>query len=78
MYADDLALVASSPELQQMLDIVSCYASKWCYQLNSSKSVVLVLGESARSRALATSKRQWLLAGQKLQEVDEYHLLGIL
>ena len=32
MYADYLALVASSPEeLQAMLDIVLHYASKWCY-----------------------------------------------
>ena len=48
MYGDDLALVASSPEeLQAMLDIVSRYASQWRYQLNSSKSVILVLGESS-------------------------------
>ena len=34
MYADDLALVASSPEeLQAMLDVVSHYASQWHYQL---------------------------------------------
>ena len=31
MYADNLALVVSSPEeLQAMLDIVSHYASQWC------------------------------------------------
>ena len=79
MYADDLALVASSPEeLQAMLDIVSRCASQWRYQLNSSKSVILVLGESPRSRSLARSNRQWLLAGQQLQEVDEHHHLGIL
>ena len=79
MYADDLAQVASSPEeLQAMLDIVSHYASQWRYQLNSSKSVILFLGESPRSRAPAKSNRQWLLAGQQLQEVDEHHHLGIL
>ena len=63
MYIDDLALVASSPEeLQAMLDIVSHYASQWRYQLNSSKSVILVFGESPRSRALARPNRQWFLA----------------
>ena len=78
MYADNLALVASSPEeLQQMLDIVSDYASKRQYQLNSTKSVILLFGESACSRALA-GQRRWFLAGQQLQEVDEYHHLGIL
>ena len=79
MYADDLALVASSPEeLQAMLHIVSHYASQWRYQLNSCKSMILVFGESPRSRAQARSNRQWFLAGQKLQEVDEHHHLGIL
>ena len=77
--ADDLPLVASSPdELQAMLDIVSHYASQWRYQLNSSKSMILVCGELPRSRALARSSRQLSLAGQKLQEVDEHHHLGIL
>ena len=79
MYADDLALVASSPEeLQAMLDIVSHNASQWRYQLNCSKSVILVLGESPSSRAPAKSNRQWLLAGQQLQEVDKHHHLVIL
>ena len=43
MYADDLALVASSPEeLQAMLDIVATYADKWQYhQLNVDKSSVM-------------------------------------
>lgn len=48
MYADDLALVASSPEeLQKMLDIVSNYASRWKYSLNADKSVVMVLGANS-------------------------------
>ena len=48
MYADDLALVSSSPEeLQSMINIVATYAEKWQYQLNADKSSILVLGESA-------------------------------
>ena len=51
MYADDLALVACSPEeLQAMLDIVVTYADKWQYQLNADKSSVMVLGEMAIRR----------------------------
>ena len=43
MYADDFALIASSQaELQAMLDIVAAYATKWRYQLNPEKSVVMV------------------------------------
>ena len=79
MYADDLALIASSPnELQRMLDIVSQYASQWQYSLNPDKSVVMVIGEAARTRAQARESRRWLLGGRPLQEVDEQFHLGIL
>ena len=48
MYADDLALVAGSPEeLQAMLNIVHNYAPKWRYNLNVDKSVVMVFGETS-------------------------------
>jgi len=47
MYADDLALIASSPhELQAMIDIVSQYATKWRYHLSPQKSKVLVFGSN--------------------------------
>ena len=47
MYADDLALIADSPqELQAMLNIVHSYAGKWRYNLNASKSFIMVFGES--------------------------------
>jgi len=47
MYADDLALIASSPhELQAMIDIVSQYATKWKYRLSPQKSKVLVFGSN--------------------------------
>ena len=41
--ADDLALIAESPqELQAMLNIVHSYAGKWRYNLNASKSFFMV------------------------------------
>ena len=53
MYADDIALVANSPNsMQAMLDIVHGYAKKWRYQLNSVKSVAMVIGESSAARTL--------------------------
>ena len=79
IYADGLALIASSPgELQRMLDIVTQYASQWQYSLNPDKSVVMVIGEAARRRAQARVSRRWLLGGRTLQEVDEQFHLGIL
>ena len=50
MYADDLTLIASSPEdLQSMIDIVAHYATKWRYRLNPQKSKVLVFGSKSPS-----------------------------
>ena len=54
MYADDLALVAGSPEeLQAILDVVHNYAQKWRYNLNAG--VVMVLGETRSQPALLGS-----------------------
>ena len=79
MYADDLALLADSPEtLQAMLDIANDYATKWRYSFNASKSVVLVLGETSRSREHNRLHRKWSLGSHTVLEVDEQHHLGIL
>ena len=47
MYADDLALIAESPE-----DLVSNYARRWHYTFNGQKSAILqlVFGEAPRPR----------------------------
>ena len=79
MYADDLALVADSAStLQSLLDIVSEYAAKWRYQLNASKSGIMVFGESPNSRALYRRCRSWSLCSSPVGEVDEYRHFGIL
>ena len=79
MFADDLALVAASGErLQSLLDICSPYASKWRYQFNSSKSGVMVFGESSCSRPAPRNSRSWILGSSSISEVDDYHHLGIL
>ena len=61
-----------------MLDIVYVYSNKWRYQFNTTKSVVMVFGESQKSRLQARESRCWRLGDQQLREVDEYHHLGIL
>lgn len=79
MYADDLALIASSQaELQAMLDIVAAYATKWRYQLNPEKSVVMVYGETSRSRASARVSRKWTLGATEITECYEQLHLGVL
>jgi hypothetical protein len=79
MYADDLALVASSPEeLQEMMDIVATYTTKWQYQSNVNKSSVMVLGESTKTRLNARSVRKRYIGQDESSETDEQHHLGIL
>ena len=69
MYADDLAIIASSAdELQAMLDIVT----KWRYRINPLKSKVLPFG----SNRLPTTT--WTIKGQKVEGVKEHLHLGIL
>ena len=79
MYADDVALIAESPdELQAMLNIVSSYATRWRYQLNPEKSAVMVFGESSRSRSTGRLNRKWYLCNSLIHETDHQHHLGIL
>ena len=62
MYVDDLALLADSPNvLRFMLNITNEYATKWRYSFNASNSVVLVLGETVKSREVNHLKRVWKL-----------------
>jgi hypothetical protein len=45
LYADDLALLASSPEqLQQMLDALSAFCSQYDMEVNVSKTEVVIFG----------------------------------
>ena len=79
MYADDLALIASSEHnLQLLLDLTSAYACLWRYQFNTSKSAILVFGESPRSRQVARSNRSWSVGSNIIPEADTYTHLGIL
>ena len=72
MYANNLALIASSPEeLQGMLDIVQTYAQKWRYSLHPGKSKVMVFG-SRQPPPL-----RWKLGSDTIEVVEHLHL-GIL
>jgi hypothetical protein len=47
LYADDIALLAETPDdLQRMLDVVSEYSRKWRFRVNpkKGKSEVMVFG----------------------------------
>jgi len=58
--------------------MVHHYAGKWRYNLNASKSFVMVFGESTCSRNQARSSRKWCLGNEAVEEADEVHHLEIL
>ena len=50
MYADDVVLLAESPdELQKMLDMMGLYAEEWKFSFNASKSKTMVVGATSGS-----------------------------
>ena len=71
MYADDLALIATSPEeLQGMLDIVQEYAQKWRYSLRPGKSKVMVFGCRNHSPSC------WKLGNDTIEVVEQHLIWG--
>ena len=75
LYADDIALLASSEvELQAMLDLVSSYARRWRFHTNHKKSNVVVMG--TRAQKLRCAAFTWELAGRRLIVLEEYKYLG--
>lgn len=73
LYADDIVLIAESKQnLQRMLDKVSEYAKKWRFELNPSKSQVVVFGKRQPPRTV-----KWRLGDNEIQQVSQYKYLGI-
>ena len=75
-YADDIALIADSPEnLQELLSVAYQWCNKWRFIINPSKSNVV----HYRNPPKAQTKFKFSLGnnGPKLDVVDSYKYLGI-
>ena len=73
LFADDIVLIADTADhLQQAMDIMSEHARRWRYRFSNSKCAVVVSG---KQRATG---RKWMLAGEEVEERDEYKHLGLL
>ena len=78
-YADDFALISNDKnELQAMLDLCYTYSQDWHYTFNASKSIMLVFGESTRSRSAARAVRSWRIGDTIIEERDQAKHLGIV
>jgi len=77
LYADDIVLLAPSPEvLQQMLILTSKYAQQWRFHFNGRKSQIVVQG-TKQQVADAQKDKEWRLDGHILSLVSEYKYLGM-
>lgn len=73
MYADDMVLLADSPEtLQKMINYTHTYCTNWNLQINLDKSNVMCV-KDPRGR-LARNER-WTLNGIEIEVVKEYKYL---
>ena len=78
MYADDIVLLAGSPdELEAMNGIVSEFARQNRFQFNGEKSAVMVFNVTVVARA-ACSSRRWSLSGETVEVRESYTYLGAI
>jgi len=76
LYADDIVLMADSPEaLQKMIDIVETYTSRWRLSLNTNKTKVMIVRPSRNT--MVARGEHWSFRNQSLEVVREYKYLGV-
>lgn len=82
-WADDLVLLAASPEkLQRGLDIVHRWSQRWKMLVNADKTKVMIIesGTTRRSDCRDEARNaspSWTIGGRRVSLVDHYRYLGI-
>ena len=72
-YADDIVLLASSPQqLQASMRVLDQYARKWRFKVNHGKSNVLIFGPHTPN-----PQATWYLGGRALKVTSQYKYLGL-
>ena len=73
-FADDIVLIATSKEeLQEMLDVVAEYGTRWKIRVNAKKCGVLVVGQKKQHYLRRLGRKRY----QSIAEVDEYEYAGV-
>lgn len=73
MYADDLIIMATTPEgLQKSLDGLSAYCKKWMLNVNVKKTKCLIFSKGSNVK-----NYKFTIDGQEVQNTKEYKYLGI-
>ena len=74
LYADDLALVATSPEgLQAQLDLLHAYAAKWQLTVNIDKTKAVIFRQQSTNQVYPTP----IYNGAPIEIVESFKYLGI-
>lgn len=74
LYADDIVLLSDSPnELQNMINALYKYCTKWCLKVNLAKSKILVF----RSGTRISKNLKWNFGDENVQIVNSYRYLGM-
>ncbi|KAF6202877.1 hypothetical protein GE061_003283 [Apolygus lucorum] len=74
LYADDVAVLAESPEdLQSNIEALKSYSDRWSLEVNLDKSKVMVFRRGGRLSA----KEKWFYEGKKLDTVSSFRYLGV-
>ena len=75
MYADDMVLLAESPEgLQQNINALLNYTMKWDLTVNTNKTKIVVFRNGGKIR----KNEKWFYNGYELEVVNEFNYLGLL
>jgi hypothetical protein len=81
MYADDAACMMESPEeVQQLLDVLKEYATKWRFKIHEIKTQVMCFneGKGEESQRLADGYGEWKLGNRTIKSTPQYVYLGVL
>ncbi|KAL7726361.1 hypothetical protein ACLKA6_001578 [Drosophila palustris] len=74
MYADDMVMLADSPEsLQKMINFTYNYCIIWNLQINLDKSKIMCIKDT---RGRLARNEKWTLNGSEIEVVKEYKYLG--
>ena len=75
-YADDIMLIATSPQqLQQLIDATHNYCQQMGMQVSSSKTEVMAF--TFATSVAVDAAQQWTCDGQPLKKVDSFKYLGL-
>ena len=79
LYADDIVLLARDmDEMAAMHRVVESYSRSWRFDINQSKTKIVVTGSTGIVRARAALRaRRWELCGKEITVVNEYKYLGV-